>query len=222
MHHPPTRRLFCIALLGCALLVGACTSRQPAATSERAYLFYFFEEEAGEKAGLFSAWSTDLAHWHTLTERSFAPQLGEYKVFRDPSVVLDGAGVFHMVWTCGSTGFGYANSQDGLAWENERFVRVAGPDERYEFANVWAPEIFRHGDTTFVIWSSTLQSDYVPPKDPAKWWNATWNHRFYYTTTADFTTFAPTEPFWDPGYNVIDATVHHDGDTFFLFFKDER
>ena len=33
----------------------------------------------------------------------------------------------------------------------------------------------------------------------------------YYVTTRDFETFSPTKLFYDPGFNVIDATVVKSG-----------
>jgi len=36
------------------------------------------------------------------------------------------------------------------------------------------------------------------------------NHRIYGTTTRDFWTFSPTRLFYEPGFNVIDATIVRD------------
>ncbi len=192
------------------------------AQSKNAYLFYYFEGDAGEKAGLYTAYTYDLVTWHKLADSIFTPRLGEWKVFRDPSVLRTKDGKFHLVWTTGKSGFGYANSVDGLHWENENFISVTDSSRDYVFANVWAPELFYHKDTIYIIWSSTLIKDYVPPKDPEKWWNSKWKHRFYSTSTADFVNFTPVKKFWNPGFNVIDAVVHKSGEIFYLFFKDER
>src|SRR5262249_27252856 len=51
--------------------------------------------------------------------------------------------------------------------------------------------------------------------------DAKYNHRIYCTKTKDFESFSPAELFFDPGFEVIDATMLHDRDRFYLFFKDE-
>jgi hypothetical protein len=43
----------------------------------------------------------------------------------------------------------------------------------------------------------------------------------YSTTTADFSTFSPTRLFYDPGFNVIDATILPAQGKYFLVIKDE-
>lgn len=82
-----------------------CTNKQET-TSEQAYIFYYFEGKAQEKARLYSAYSYDLKNWKPLTAQSYQPSIGEYKVFRDPTVIQAADGIFHIVWTCGSSGFG--------------------------------------------------------------------------------------------------------------------
>lgn len=191
-------------------------------SEDSAYLFYYFEGHAGEKGGLYAAYSHDLVAWHKLGEKLLTPAIGEWGVFRDPSVVRDGAGVFHLAWTTGKSGFGYARSVDGLHWGEPRFIVVADSARGLAFANVWAPDLVRLGDTIHCVWSSTLMADYIPPPDPAKWWEARWVHRFYYTSTTDFETFTPTAKFWDPGFNAIDAAFLQDGQSHYIFFKDER
>lgn len=43
----------------------------------------------------------------------------------------------------------------------------------------------------------------------------------YYVTTRDFKTFSDTKLLYDPGFNVIDATILHDGQRWVMFLKDE-
>ena len=43
----------------------------------------------------------------------------------------------------------------------------------------------------------------------------------YYTLTKDFKTFADTELLFDPGFNVIDATIEKVDDGYLMFLKDE-
>ncbi len=192
------------------------------ADKKDAYIFYYFEGYSGEKGGLFAAYSYDLHAWHHLGDSLVDSGIGEWEVFRDPSVIKGPDGDFHLVFTTGSNGFGYANSKDGINWENKQYITVADPRRGLEFANVWAPEFYLEGNNVYIIWSSTLIEDYVPPKKPEQWWASTWNHRLYYTVTTDFKNFTPTQKFWDTGFNAIDATVHKTDSLYYIFFKDER
>jgi hypothetical protein len=49
-----------------------------------------------------------------------------------------------------------------------------------------------------------------------------YNHRVYCSTTADFQRFTESRLLFDPGFNVIDATLLEAGSGFYLFLKDER
>jgi hypothetical protein len=202
------------------LVFFSCLNYKP--VEKDAWIFYYFEGYAGDKAGLFAAYSYDLHTWQPLADSLIAAEIGEWNVFRDPSVIKDPDGKFHVVWTTGSSGFGYSNSENGINWENVEFITVADPERGLEFANVWAPEFYVEGDSVYIIWSSTLMEDYVPPKNPEQWWASTWNHRLYYTVTTDFKNFTPTQKFWDTGFNAIDATVHKTDSLYYIFFKDER
>jgi hypothetical protein len=213
-----TRLIFLLSF-GCVCLSGT-SSENPRGAD--AYIFYYFEGYAGEKAGLHMAYSYDLHTWKGIPGPVYSPLIGEYKVFRDPCVARSPDGMFHLVWTTGSSGFGYSRSSDGLQWEEARFIPVEDSTRSLLFANVWAPEFYLEGDSMYIIWSSTLRKDYVPPKDPEKWWTSTWNHRLYYTVTTNFEQFTPTRAFWDPGFNAIDAVVHKSDSLYYLFFKDER
>ena len=192
-----------------------------AGKAKKAYIFYYFEGYAGEKGGLYASYSYDLHKWYSLGKQLVVPSVGEYKVFRDPCV-MKRKDTFHLVWTTGISGFGYANSKNGLQWENIKFVTVADSSRGFDFANVWAPELYFEKDTFYIIWASTLKKDYVPPVEKEKWWTSTWNHRLYYVKTTDFKVFSDVKPFWDPGFNVIDAVVYKSKDLYYLFFKDER
>ncbi|HYW97326.1 MAG TPA: glycoside hydrolase family 43 protein [Bacteroidales bacterium] len=211
--------IFSLLLLLQGVLFPAGIAR---AQTRDAYLLYYFEGQAGEHGGLYVAYSHDLQTWHKLASGIFNPELGEWKVFRDPSVIRTKDGSFHIVWTCGESGFGYASSEDGLHWANEKFVTVSNPGRGQDFVNVWAPEFYAGNDSLYVIWSSTLKKDYTPPGNPDKWWTAVWNHRFYISSTKDFKTFTPARKFWDPGFNAIDATIYKTDSLYYIFFKDER
>ncbi len=185
------------------------------------YLLFAFP--GSDRGGLDLYVSEDGLAWRTLAIGSYRPAIGEWGIFRDPCVHRDEAGVFHLVWTTGESGFGYARSADAVNWSGERYVRVADPERDLDFKNVWAPHIHQHEDRALIVWSSTLRRDYVPPANQDEWWTATWSHRLYFTTTRDWEVFTPTERFWDPGHNVIDAKIVRRGpDDYRLFYKDER
>lgn len=204
------------------ICLGIFSCNNDKTTENNVYVFYYFEGHAGEHGGLFAAYSHDLHTWQPLADSLIAAEIGEWKVFRDPSVMRTPDGKFHVVWTTGSSGFGYACSEDGINWQDKKLIVVEDHEKGYEFANVWAPELYAEGDSIYVLWSSTLMEDYVPPEDPEKWWTSTWNHRFYYTSTTDFQQFSPTRKFWDPGFNAIDAVIHKTDSVYYVFFKDER
>lgn len=43
----------------------------------------------------------------------------------------------------------------------------------------------------------------------------------YYTSTKDFKLFSKTKLLYEPGFNVIDATIQKDNDQYIMFLKDE-
>jgi len=204
------------------LALFSCIREKKETGEKRVFVFYYFEGNIGERGGLFAAYSRDLKTWHKLADSLTAPSIGEWGVFRDPSVMRTDDGVFHLVWTCGKSGFGYANSINGICWEDIRFVPVVDSAKGMVFANVWAPDFYVEGEDVFILWSSTLMKDFVPPDDPKKWTKAVWDHRLYYTSTNDFQSFAPPKKFWDPGFNAIDGTINRTDSLYYIFFKDER
>ena len=86
--------------------------------------------------------------------------------------------------------------------------------------NSWAPEI--HYDPKrqefIIFWASTIPGRFASTAGSSE---DAYNHRIYFTTTKDFTAFAPTKLFFDPGFNVIDATFLHANGRHYLIVKDE-
>jgi hypothetical protein len=87
--------------------------------------------------------------------------------------------------------------------------------------NAWAPELFYDDSRRrwLIFWASTIPGRF-PETDHTG--NNETNHRIYYVTTRDFKTFSLARLFFDPGFNVIDATIVRDGKGYVLIFKDER
>ncbi|WP_235549355.1 glycoside hydrolase family 43 protein [Paenibacillus sp. Root444D2] len=173
------------------------------------HLFSYFTE-IEEK--LFLAASEDGYHWKELNDGRpiWESPIGT-KQLRDPFVIEDAAGKFHLVWTDGwqSRSIGYAWSMDLIYWQGAKLIPVM--EHLPETQNTWAPEIFY--DTSKqayrIVWSSTVGAG---PR----------NHRIWSTTTTDFKDFSEAQIFFDPGYNVIDATITDLDDRYLMLFKDER
>ncbi|WP_423128294.1 glycoside hydrolase family 43 protein [Gaoshiqia sp. Z1-71] len=191
------KRIFPILLILFAGLV-SCEK-----TSEKEYyVFSTFREPAD--AGLFLAYSEDGYHWSDLGGPYLAPEIGNQKVMRDPSIVKGPDGTFHLVWTSswrGDLGFGYASSKDLVNWSEQQFIEVMTDTST---VNVWAPELFYDDEKEeyIIIWASTIPFKFEKGEEEER--N---NHRMYYTTTKDFRTFTETKLFLDPGFSVIDAVI---------------
>jgi hypothetical protein len=192
--------------------------------AENYFLFTSFRGNGED--GLHLALTTNGYHWQALNhDRSFLkPQAGAYKLMRDPCLAEGPDGTFHMVWTTGWTAdkdktIGYACSKDLIAWSEQRAISVM--ENEPTTRNIWAREIFYDQAKArwLVFWSSTIPGRF-PATDNTG--DNGYNHRFYHTTTADFRTFAESRLLYDPGFNVIDATLFQAGGKFYLFFKDER
>jgi len=184
------------------------------------YLFSFFKGN-GEK-DLYLAASRDGFSWEALNNnQSFLkPQVGKDKLIRDPCIIKGGDGKFHMVWTVSwnEKGIGYANSTDLIHWSEQKYLPVM--EHETEARNCWTPELFYDTDskTYLLFWATTLPGRF-PETDTLG--DDGSNHRMYATTTKDFIDFSETKLFYEPSFNVIDATILKTKDTYRLFIKDE-
>ena len=140
---------------------------------------------------------------------------------RDPSVVQDPNGVFHMVWTTGwwDNGIGIAHSKDLINWSKQTYLPVMKHEPTAK--NCWAPEIYYDAPTkTFLIcWATTIPGRF-PDTEVAGDDN---NHRMYYVVTQDFKTYTDTSLFYDSGFNVIDTFIVKDPENnrYAMFLKNE-
>jgi hypothetical protein len=186
------------------------------ATPESVYLFTSFHN--ADQKYLRFLYSFDGCHWTNVPGTFLEANVGRHKQFRDPSVTRGPDGMFRLVWTAAwrdDLGFGYASSKDLIHWSEQRFVPVMTNEPAT--VNVWAPEIFyddRAND--FVIaWAST-----IPGRFPDLQEKHDNNHRLYFTTTRDFTNFAPAKLFLEPGFSVIDPFLLRDENRYVLLCKD--
>ena len=184
------------------------------------YLFSFFKGNGED--GLHLAASRDGFSWEALNNnQSFLkPQVGKDKLMRDPCIIIGGDGKFHMVWTVSwnEKGIGYANSTDLIHWSEQKYLPVM--EYETEARNCWAPELFYDTDskTYLLFWATTLPGRFLETDALG---DDGYNHRMYATTTKDFIDFSETKLFYEPGFNVIDATILKTKDAYRMFIKDE-
>ncbi len=187
---------------------------------DHAYLFSYFTGNGED--GLHLAWSRDGFNWEALRDgKSFlTPVVGESKLMRDPCVLRGPDGTFHMVWTTAWQGktIGYASSQDLINWTSQQAVPVMAHEPAA--INCWAPEIVWDAKRAefLIFWATTITNKFL---ETAAGGDEKYNHRMYATTTKDFKTFTPTKLFYDPGFNVIDATIFPAFGRYHLIIKDE-
>lgn len=184
------------------------------------YLFAYFKGNGED--GLHLAYSNDGYKWEALKkDASFlTPEVGKDKLMRDPCVIKGGDGLYHMVWTVSWTdkGIGYASSKDMIHWSKQEFIPVMAHEEKAR--NTWAPEITydEKSKTYMIYWASTIDGKFPETQSTEE---KGYNHRIYYTTTKDFKKFKPTKLLYEPGFNVIDATIVKQGEGYAMFLKDE-
>lgn len=198
----------------CCGLVKTAVAQQPV------YLFSYFKDNGQD--GLHLAYSRDGYTWKELNHGRavLAPTVGEDKLMRDPCIIRGADSLFHMVWTVSwkEKGIGYAASPDLLHWSEQKDIPVMKQEPGAR--NCWAPEITydaRH-KTYMIYWATTIPGRFTAGE---KTGDDQYNHRLYYVTTKDFKQFSSTRLLYDPGFNVIDATIVPDHGKYLMFLKDE-
>lgn len=198
---------------------GRRTDQPRPENTSAAYIFSYFVGNGED--GLHLAWSADGYNWESLNGgRSFLkPTVGESKLMRDPCLLLAPDGTFHLVWTTSWNGktIGHATSRDLVQWSEPQAITVM---EDPASLNCWAPEVFwdARKKQFLIFWASTITNRFLETAGQSE---GKYNHRMYCTTTRDFKSFTPTRLFFDPGFNVIDATMVSANDRYYLVFKDE-
>jgi len=175
------------------------------------YVMSYFRDE---RMAAWIAVSDDLCSWRDLNGGEpvieFTPE--ENKIVRDPFILQDKHGVFHMFFTDNWRGvtLGYSKSKDLVSWDKPIFHNFS--KDIGEVENCWAPEaVFdRENDEWIIFWSSRLKGE-EPRHD-----------RHYCVKTRDFISFTKAELFFATDYPIIDASVkYHDG-KYYMAYKDER
>ena len=207
-------------LLALFLCGSSLVSGYGQAAEDSVYLFSYFKGNGEDRLHL--AYSRDGYTFQALNEdRSFlTPTVSKDKLMRDPCIIRGADGKYHMVWTVSwnDRGLGYARSPDLIHWSEQEFLPVMALEPTA--LNTWAPELFYDavGKQYLIYWATTVPGRF-PETEGAG--DEKYNHRMYYVTTKDFKKFSDTELLYDPGFNVIDATIHRTGRRYVMFLKDE-
>jgi hypothetical protein len=204
------------------VLLGSIAPAEESAQNPADDVVYLFSSFRGNgEDGLHLAYSRDGLRWTALNNDKpyLKPEVGG-KLMRDPCIIRGPDGLFHMVWTTSWTdqGIGVGHSKDLIEWSTQQFVPVMAHEPKAR--NCWAPEItWDPGGEQYVIyWATTFPDRF---QETAKSADKGWNHRMYCTTTKDFKVFTETRLFYEPGFNVIDATIIRGGDRYVMVLKDE-
>ena len=174
------------------------------------YLYATFHDPGS--SGVYFAISDDGHKWKMLNGgKPWLAPSHPGELMRDPFLTRGPDGEFHMVWTWEwrVKSIGYAHSKDLVHWSEQKEIPLMAGIEGTR--NTWAPEIY--WDTPkkqwLIIWSSVVDGKHE-------------GNRIYSAMTADFDHFTTPAIFFDPGFEVIDATILQTGSKYYMVFKDER
>jgi len=204
--------IFIIVAFGSSFIVKA-------QSTDSVFMFSYFNNNG--KDGLHLAYSKDGLTWAALNNDQYflKPYLSKDSLMRDPCIIRDNNGLFHMVWTVSwnERGIGYSNSKDLIHWSDQTFIPVMMHEDSAR--NCWAPEITydKKKKQYMIYWATTIAGKYSFDRTVENGYN----HRMYYVTSKDFKTFTKTRLLYDKGFNVIDATIVLDGKRYIMFLKDE-
>lgn len=187
--------------------------------TEFVHLFAYFTHNG--QYGMRLAASEDGLNWKDIpgTDYLIAPEEG---LMRDPFLLRAVDKTFHLIWTTDweSREIGYASSRDLVNWSSQKRLPMmnAFPSTR----NCWAPEMVYDPSIKKyrIYWASTVPERFPSSEGKSE---SDYNHRMWTVTTPDFEMFSDPEIFFDPGFNVIDITLHETPDgKVRLIGKDER
>jgi hypothetical protein len=212
------RRLLCLLLLS-ATVFAQHPAKKAAPTNAGPWLFAGFKKNSED--GVYYALSRDGYHWHLIHNgQPILPPAEKGELMRDPFLQRGPDNTFHMVWTWAwgkPAVLGYSESGDLIHWSAQRQLPVLANEP--EAVNAWAPALYWEPDhhRWLIFWSTTIPGRFPGPSPSSNHLD----HRIFFTTTTDFVTLAPAKVYFDPGFDVIDATLLA-GRPDTLIFKDER
>ncbi|MBT8224526.1 MAG: glycoside hydrolase family 43 protein [Dactylosporangium sp.] len=199
-----------ISAVAASVVVNDAPAR--AASTDSAYVMGYFTESpsgTGDNYGLHLAVSTDSRHWTPLNQNApvATPTAGTGGL-RDPFILRKTDGTFVVI----------ATDLNGQNWsENNQYIHVWDSTDLRSFTNyrrlkmhsmtthTWAPEAFYDASRGQY---GIVYSAYNGIRDVIM---------VNYTT--DFLTVGDPQVFFDPGFNVLDATMATSGSTNYLYFK---
>jgi beta-xylosidase len=177
---------------------------------------YVFTSFRGGGDGLHLAISRDGRKWEDTSPVFLRPEVGS-RLFRDGHVLRGPDGVYRMVWTTGwnDKGIGYATSKDLVHWSPQRFLPFM--EKTPGTRTCWAPETFYDRKTKryLITWSSSVDGRYPETESKDRM-----NHRTYFVSTSDFTTFTEPQVLIDPGFDHIDTTILERDGRYLAVFKE--
>jgi predicted GH43/DUF377 family glycosyl hydrolase len=157
----------------------------------------------------FLAKSPDLLNWEKMFDGKYL-LTGETEpstIIRDPFIILDKEGMYHLLFTNNWNGntIGHSTSTDLANWSKQEYIEIS---KGLAVGYCWAPEcIYDYEKENYIIiWSSYINN----------------SSKICCSTTKDFITFSEAKVFFDPGYDVIDASIKYVDGTYYMAFKDER
>jgi len=219
--------------LGCTHPTPAAPS--PAVAQAAAYLFSYFTRNGED--GVHLAYSRDGISWLPLLGGrpviwpavsgmgiSWQEWSTHAALMRDPSILRGPDGIFHLVWTIAWTdrGIGVAHSPDLIHWSPQSRVPVM--DHEPDALNAWAPDLF-YDDATrryVIVWATAIPGRFPATDSLAEATSrGRADHRLYYVTTRDFSSYSPARLLYDGGFSAIDGTITRKDDRYYLVMKDE-
>jgi hypothetical protein len=215
------RAYLTIAFTMFALLFGSCNKNKD---DKEPYL-YLFTYFVHQKGGMHLAVSKNGMDWHPLNNNQpvVKSTIGD-SLLRDPSMIRDKNGDFHLVFTSSwnNKGFGYASSKDLVNWGEQKFINVKKGILSDSIRNVWAPEMYydEKKDTYYMIWASAKR------KIPTLKTGFKGDHKQYYIKTKDFESFTKPALLYGGHFSdmaIIDTYISHPhpDSSYYFFFKVE-
>ena len=147
---------------------------------------------------------------------------------RDPYIFDGHDGYYYCIATdLEATAYGFWGNQsqmvlwrsaDLINWSDAYYLNIAqicnakrGTSfDNSDFQRTWAPEVY-YEDGQYMIYFALAGGDY----------QATRMHYMLTDNLMDWTHYSAPQVLYDPGYDDIDADIIKEGDTYYMFYKDE-
>lgn len=206
----PQRRTVLVG--GLSALALATAARPASAAADAAYVMGYFTESPNKTADRYAlhlAVSQDGLHWTPLNQGNpVATPTAGTRGLRDPFILRKQAGGF-VVLATDLTGTDFTQQNQYIhAWDSADLTFFTGYRRLKMHSmptHTWAPEAFwdaARGQYGIVYSARNANRDGI-------WVNY----------TADFATVGAPQLFFDPGFDVLDATVHVGSGANYLYYK---